>query len=654
MALSAPGLGANLDVNGLVRQLMTAESAPLAKLAAKEASYQSRLSAYGSMKGALASLQSAMTGLASIERFRALHAVIGDTATATVSTTSDAQAANYSVEVQTLAQAQKLKSTAFPSTADSVGSGSLTIQFGTYVSGSFTLNSDKAARTITIPPDGASLAAVRDAINSANAGVSAGIVNDGSGYRLVLASSDPGVANALRISVSDADGNNTDTSGLSRLAYDASSGGNANLTQTVAAQNASLLLDGISISKSSNTISDAIQGVTLNLTKTGGPTTLSIARESSATQAAAATFVQAWNSALKTLRDLGAYDAKSRTGAILQGDSTLLSAQNRLRAIINQPLTPAIGGLERLSDIGIRFLADGSLSLDSAKLAAVLADKNRDVATLFAAVGKASDSLVSFASGAGDAAAGVHDLSVTRLATRGHAIGSAAANTTIVAGANDTLTLAVDGASASVSLAEGVYTAASLAAELQSRINGVAALANAGISVAVTQSGGVLSIASTRYGSASSVAISGGSAVSDLLGTPTGAAGVDVAGSIGGVGAVGAGQILTGRGLTVGITGGATGARGTISYARGIADQAARLLGDLLVGNGPVDSRSQGINSSIKDIGTQRIAMTARLAQIEKRYRAQFTALDTMVSRMSTTSSFLTQQLAALPGTGSE
>ena len=180
---------------------------------------------------------------------------------------SGAASGSYSVEVGLLAQAQKRKSSAFTAASSTIGSGTLTIDFGTYSADTFTLNPDKATKTISIGSGQSSLAGIRDAVNAANAGVTAGIVNDGSGYRLTLTSRDTGAANALRVVVADSDGIHTDMSGLSQLMFDGRTSGVKNLTQSAAAQNASVTIDGIAISKASNTITDAIEGVTLNLLK---------------------------------------------------------------------------------------------------------------------------------------------------------------------------------------------------------------------------------------------------------------------------------------------------------------------------------------------------------------------------------------------------
>lgn len=656
MAISSPGIGSGLDINSLVSQLMALESRPLSLLNTKEAKFQAQLSAYGSLKGALSSFQSAVASLATPAKFTVLKASVADATVVSASAGASASAGSYSIEVQTLAKAQKLKSEAFATTGTMIGTGTLTIQFGTYSGGSYTLNPDKSAKTISIGAGQSSLAGVRDAINAANAGVTASIVNDGSGNRLVIASHDAGLANALKITVTDDDLDNTDNSGLSRLAYNASTGGTTNLSQTVAAQNATAVIDGIIISKSTNTVTDAIEGVTLDLLKEGGTTTLTVARDSTAAQVSIESFVKAYNDLNKTITDLTKYDAANKKASTLTGEATVRSVQYQLRGLFNTALATAGGGLNSLSDIGVSFQADGTLKLDSAKLTTTLNDPTKDVSTLFAAIGKPTDSQIAFASSTSDTKNGNYAVYVTQLATRGNAVGGGAAALTIYANTNDVLNVAIDGVSASLTLAAGTYTAATLAAEIQSKINGATALSSAGIGVTVSQSSGVLTVTSNRYGSASMAVITGGNGATDLFGTAASTTGVDAAGTIGGVAAAGSGQSLTGAGdaagLKITVTGGATGDRGTVSFARGNADMLDKLVGRLLESDGLVDGRLDGINASIKVIGTQREALSRRLDQIEKRYRAQFTALDAMIASMTQTSNYLQQQLANLPSAG--
>jgi flagellar hook-associated protein 2 len=659
MAISSAGIGSGLDVNGIISQLMALEQRPLALLAQKEAKFQSQISAYGSLKGALSTFQSAVATLATPAKFAAVKASIADTTVATVTASSGAAAGSYSIEVQNLAQAQKLKSSPFLATTGAVGTGKLTISFGTYNADTFTPNADKVSKEITIAAGQNSLAGVRDAINAANAGVTAGIVNDGSGYLLTIASKDSGVANAVRITVADDDATHTDNAGLSQLAFDARTlSGVTNLTESIAARDAKVVIDGITVTKASNTITDAIEGVTLGLLKESTPsaTTLTIARDTAGVQASVQSFVKAYNDLNKTISDLTKYDAATKKGSALTGEPTVRSLQTQLRSVFNTPLSTAGGGLTSLSDVGISFQIDGTLKLDAAKLTTALNDPAKDISTLFAAIGKPTDSLVSFTGSALETKNGVYALTLTQLPAQGKSIGGAAAALTIT-GSNDQLLLSVDGIAAAVTLTAGTYTAAALTAEIQSKVNGVSALSSAGVSVAVTQSGGVLTISSSRYGPTSAVTITGGSAKADLFGTPAETAGANVAGTIGGFPATGSGRTLTGTGDAAGllleIMGGAIGDRGTVSYSRGYAHQLDKMTGKMLETDSLVAGRVAGIDASVKDITSRREALVQRLQVVEKRLRTQFSALDAMMGRMQQTSSYLTQQLANLPGADS-
>jgi flagellar hook-associated protein 2 len=232
--------------------------------------------------------------------------------------------------------------------------------------------------------------------------------------------------------------------------------------------------------------------------------------------------------------------------------------------------------------------------------------------------------------------------------------GSAAANLTITADSNDTLVLDIDGVSATITLTAGTYTASSLVAELQSKINNASEISGAGSSVLVTESAGVISITSSRYGSASVVEITGGTGKADLVGaSPVKTDGVDVAGTIGGVAATGSGQYLTGagdaEGLKLLITGVSLGDRGTVNFNRGYSDRLDSYLESLIGSNGSLDSTTSAIQDSIDAVSNDRASLQRRLDSIEKRIRAQFVALDTLVSQLQSTSSFLSQQLASLP-----
>ena len=658
----ALGVGSSLDVNSLVTQLMAAEQQPITALATKEAKYQSQLTAYGSLKGALSTFQSSVAALSSPAKFTAVSATITDTTLATVTASASAMSGRYSMDITQLAQSQKLQSSsAFAAASTTIGSGTLSISFGTYstdLSG-FTINPDKTTKTITIGSNQSSLSGVRDAINAANAGISANIISAGtSSNRLVITSTDSGAANALKITVVDSDSSNTNNAGLSQLAYDGTSLSTSHMTQSTGMEpkDALLTIDGISIKKPSNTIADAIAGMTVNLLKTG-TTNLTIKQDTASIQSAVQTFVTAYNTLNTTITTLSQYDITNKKAATLTGDSTLNSLKSQLRNVFNTPLSTAGGQLTVLSDAGITFQKNGTLALDTAKLSTVLNDTTKDVSTLFSAMGKPSDSLIRFDNSTTDTKNGLYAISVSQLATQGKAVGTAQTfPLTITSGQNDALSLQIDGIVAAVKLTAGTYSSASnLAAQVQSNINGATALSSSKTTVVVTAlTGGALTITSSRYGLSSTVSAISDTASSAIFGPIdyTGATGLNTVGSIGSTAATGSGQSLTGtgdaKGLSISVMNGSTGNRGTVSFARGYAYELNNLVTKMLDSKNLVDSRMTGIRASITQVSKDREQVNLHLAAIEKRYRAQFTALDGMLNGMNQTSNFLTQQLANL------
>ncbi|SFU50772.1 flagellar hook-associated protein 2 [Nitrosomonas eutropha] len=682
--LSSPGIGSGLDISGIISKLMQVEQRPLTQLNTKEAKQQAQLSAFGSLKSALSSFQDSAKALAKPALFTGFKVALADQSQATVSASDKAAIGSHEIEVQSLAQAQKIKSEAFATTSTAIGSGSLTVEFGTYYNadGTFTTNAEKSAQTITIDPAKSSLGDIRNTINEANAGVTASIVNDGSGNRLVIASKDTGLANALKITVADADGNHTNSAGLSKLAFDASTSG---MTETVAAKNAVMVIDGIRVEKSSNTISDALEGMTFNLLKAnpGTNTTLTVEQDKASVETAVKAFVTAYNELEKTIGSLSRYDTANKQASVLTGDSTVRMVQNRVRAMLTSNQS-AIGGINSLSELGISFQKDGTLKLDDSKLSVVLADPNKHIAAFFGDIPgttsttsttisqtvNVSDSLISIISQPPVFTPGSLAVNISQIATQGSAIASKVAGLNISApflgmGGNNKLDMTIDGVSSSITLATDSYTAATLAAEVQSKINSNTTFSSAGISVIVTQDAGKLSVISNRYGSTSSVNITGGIGKADLFGTPVQTAGKNVAGTIGGQAATGAGKELSNNGLTLKIEGSSIGSRGTVDFVEtteqttfttppipGFMSRLDQLLDGMARSDGLINNRMDGINSTIKGIGRQREALEHRLGEVEKRLRAQFTALDSMVASMTQTSNYLQQQLANLPKIG--
>jgi flagellar hook-associated protein 2 len=475
--------------------------------------------------------------------------------------TANGQATNgtSSVTVTQLAKAQKLTMAGVANTTDVIGTGTLTISFGKYTeattspaaAASFTPNTAKSDITININSANNTLAGVRDAINATNSSVSASIVNDGTNNRLVITSKDTGEVNSLKIAVADADGNSQDATGLSQLAFDplASAGAGKNMTQLQAAKNALLDVDGIAISKASNVITDAIQGVTLTLTGLSDSTStdLTVSTDKDKIKTSVQGFVDAFNKLDDTMRSLTKYDSTGKASGVLLGDATARSVLTQVKSV----LTQAIGSgntISSLSQVGVSFLNTGKLSLDETKLTKAMDSNFNDLSALFTTSAKTSDSLVTFSGSTSKTQSGTYAINVSQL----------------------------------------------------------------------------------------------------------GSATVDAVGTINGVAATGKNTALTGaignasEGLSVKISGGATGDRGTVTFTRGYASQLDSLITTLLKSDGVLTAKTDGMKSSIARLDKQTDALNIRLAATEKRIRAQYTRLDSVISSMQSTSTFLTQQITAL------
>ena len=378
-SVAASTSAGTIDVPSLVSQLMTVERQPINTLNTQVASYQSQISSLGTIQGLISSFQSAEQSLTtSLQGFSAVSSNAGITATAT----SSAVAGTYSLNVSFLAQAQSLVATGQTSTTATINAGTsttVTFDFGTTSGTTFTSNGS-GTKSITIDSTNNTLQGIRDAINAANIGVTATIVNDGSAtpYRLVVSSNSTGASNSLKITTNGA-GNGVDT----LLAYDPA--GTKNMSQTVAAQDASYTMNGITMTSQTNTVSSAIQGVTFTLgTITTAPATLAVSHNTGAVQTAATNFVSAYNALYSELKSRSAYGSATSAAGSLAGDGTVRLMMGQLQSIFMTPATPAAGGsLTSLAQVGITTQADGTLKLDSTTFSSALANNYSDVTNLF-------------------------------------------------------------------------------------------------------------------------------------------------------------------------------------------------------------------------------------------------------------------------------
>lgn len=660
MPITATGIGTGLDVESLVAQLVLADVGPAeSRLNSSEATYQAELSAYGVAKSALAAFQSTAVTASSASSYQGKTATTSLFSAVTATAANGALTGNYDIEVSSLATSQSLASGSFTTTTDVVGTGTLSIALGTTISDggappvySFTQQTGTTAVDVVIDSSNQTLSGVRDAINAAGAGVTASIVNDGSGYRMVLTSDATGAENSLNITVAgDGDGDNTNNGGLSRLAYHAADASARNLTENRAAADAAFSVNGLAITSASNSVTTAIDDMTFTLKEvTTAPVTIAVTDNIATAKSAVTGFVSAYNDVILTLGGLSEYDAELQTASVLTGDATLRTLNSSLRNLMNDSVANVAGTFSTLAELGITTtVLDGTLSVDDDALDAVLASDPLDVANVLASIGRPTDSNVKFLASTSATISGDYAVVVTDTSTAGSLTGLAATVTNYQAN-NATFTLSVDGVTNDVTLSSDNSNYAEVAADLESQIN----TAFGSTVVTVTESSDVLTITSATTGAASSVAITAVDAETAGLGlsVASGTAGVtSISATIDGQAATVSGTIITGatgtnaEGLQLEILGGSSGSLGTVAYGIGIASQLDSLLTDLLASDGLIDTRLTGINASVADITSQREALQLRATSLEALYRAQFNNLETLIAQLNTTQTFLNAAL---------
>ncbi|TVP87237.1 MAG: flagellar hook-associated protein 2 [Thioalkalivibrio sp.] len=349
MAISSLGVGSGLDLNALVDQLVAAEREPkVQRLDRREADIQARISGFGAARGGLSGLETALDKLSKLQQVRTASSSDGNRLE--VSARPGAATGSYTVEVNQLATAQSLASGRFEDAGASLGTGTLSLQVG-----------DGEAVAIEIDEENNSLRGIREAINGANAGVQASIVNDGEGARLVLSAARTGADQTVSITVSGDEGEVGD---LGRLAT-------GNLTETVPGRNAELVLNGLPVTSPSNNLDETLEGLNLQLkgtTEPGAPITVTVGEDRAAVREALNEFVKAYNGVIDTVRDLTRFNPETQEGAAMVGDSTLRSVQGRLAQGLQTSGTDPEAAFTNLVNLGVNSDRNGRLSLDGAAL----------------------------------------------------------------------------------------------------------------------------------------------------------------------------------------------------------------------------------------------------------------------------------------------
>lgn len=651
--INIDGLVTGLDTTSIIDGLLQIQQRQIDNFNARRSGVLAKKASFAGVESRLLAFRGALTKLTSIQTTALNNKVVGSSHEEILqaAASDDAIPGTYQLQVTSLATVHQLASNGFADADAPIGTGQLVVQ-----------KNDGSTATIDVTDQNNTLRGLATAINEANVGLTASVINDGSTgtpYRLLVAAEDTGEQKGFKI--------------IGTL----SGGDNVTFDQIVQqAQNAEVRFGSgpgaITISSESNKLNNVIQGVTLDLRKAeaGTVVTLNVENDVEGGVSAIQEFVNTYNDFIDYVRQQTSYNAELQRGGVLLGERGVTGIEGQLQASITGLVGNLDSGLNRLTALGISVNDDGTLSLNESRLRSVLTGQVEgvtaaDAARLMALGADSTHGKVSFVVGSVRTGDGSVQVDITAAAEQASitAADPPAALITID-GTNDSFSLVVDGkASSDLKLTHGTYTVEQIAAELESKINGDAMLRGGDVNVTVDN--GVLGITSLKYGSDSEVKLLSGTAYTSLgfSGTETDT-GVDVAGVFIVNGkqekATGRGTILEGdqdnkytADLQVRVTLDPSevvdGPEATLNVTRGLASRLDKLIGDLSdPETGQIKTINQRYEQTDASIQKSIDRLNAQFEAQKQRLIAEFSALESAVNDLQTSSSFIASQLSGL------
>ena len=521
-SIESLGIGSGLLTIELAENLINAERGPSeARLDAKKALVETRISAYGELKAKMDAFGSASAALSSSKTILKTTTSSSNEDAIVATTNSLAKPGTYILEVNQIAQNHSLASSRFDDLTTTLGTGVISFKFGettfTDPAGDydeFIHDTEQQEQSITISSSNNTLSGVRDAINKEDFGITASIVNDGEGYRLLLTSDQSGKEHSMEITVS---GSNS----LKALSYNASANDpNSNMLQTQAAQDAEFTLNGLSITSENNEVDEVIKGVTFDLrqTNTGEPATIRVTQDTAELTEKVQAFVDSYNEFKDTYKSYSIFNTTTETGGLLMSDSTLRTIDAQMRRVITSAITGMQGSTyQSLTDVGIYSDQHNSfrLTLNTSKFETAMKESANEVAGVFAVQGNTTDSLIEYISPGFYSKAGTYDIKIDQIATQATIITNSTDSLSfiddiIIDANNDQFLILLDGNEANIDLIHGIYTnGEDLADMIQTAINNDETLSSKGSSVTVSfnTTEKNFNIISSKFGSDSELAI---------------------------------------------------------------------------------------------------------------------------------------------------
>lgn len=370
--ISSLGVGSGLDANSIVSKLVELERQPITLLQKRAETLQTKISAFGQVQSSVSSLRDAVKKLANPEIWATTKATSSDSAAVTFSTATGAQTGSYSISIDTMAASQSVvNNTRLASKASTLGSGTLTFETGTWTGTSFAGSGTTVDVTIGAAD---TLEQIRDKINASGAGVSAAIVTDAGGARLVMTSKNSGAENGFRVLAADDDGNNLDGGGISALAFNLDPdplNTTTGSTRGQEAKDAVATINGVEVRSKTNTFTDVLPGISFTVGKASTTANVTVAQDNETITKAITDFATSFSSLITQLRTNTRYDDATQTAGTLQGDGTAVSILNQFRAMIGAS-SNASSTFATLSSIGVEMQAGGTLTVNSTKLSNAL------------------------------------------------------------------------------------------------------------------------------------------------------------------------------------------------------------------------------------------------------------------------------------------
>lgn len=682
------GAGSGIDTRNLVTQLTSIErSAPQQRIDNERELTQSRISDFGLLKSALSTLQEAAQNLIEPESLFSKSASFTQSdALVPAALDTDVKAGVYNFTVEDVAQSQSLGFASLASEDAAVGEGTLTFNFGNWVrdvderATSFNLDADSESFNVTIDSTNNTLEGLRDAINEADRGVQASIIFDGTGFILsVLAES--GANHELNIVAEEGAGaaENADATGLSRFAFNADLNNFATQSfETQAGNDSELTINGLSITRPTNSVDDVVQGLTLDILKAdpGQKVTITVVDDKTFAEQSVRDFVDTYNAFLEAAEPLfGRTETTDENGdtqsveGSLANDALAKSVISRIRSNIASSI-PGLtdSNFTALTNVGIRTELDGTISISEEEFSDAFENRFEDVQKLFAPFTSSSDAGVVVNGFNDGTAAGQYDVVVNTTPSKGALNASTIAQSfpnLDTTGKDYTLKLRVNGnESETITIPTDTYASQEeLAAAVQSAVNADTTLIENGSSVIVTydSDSNNFVFTSNQYGTNSNVDIIEASAdiSADIgLGAANGTAGVAATGTINGTPAFGSANVLLpalgepGEGLALIIAENATSS--TVNFSRGFAGELDELIGEFLSSSGLLVAREVSLESSLDTLETRQDNLDRRLSAFEERLMNQFIAMERIINSLNSSGSFLDNLFDTLPFTAGD